>query len=472
MKMKNIKHFNFINLSLILVLTVLVSCERGFSDEVEFATLSNTAEIFTDAPVGMGTNFYFPFGGSKATAWSVDEEVSYRGTASMRFDIPNFGDPGGAFAGAIFRVDGVGRDLTGFDALTFWAKGSEARAINEVGFGQDFLENKYQTQIQGALQLTTNWVKYVIPIPDPSKLFDERGMFWYAEGPNEDGTGWTFWIDDLKFEKLGTLGPPRPAIENGEDITIQTFIGTTDTPINRSVTFNVGPGGNQTVVPALSYFDYASSEPSVVSVGDAGSLEILSSGSAVITATMSGIEAEGTLTYEVLGEFEPAPTPPVRDPDDVISVFSDAYSNVAVDYYNGFFAPFQTTLGGADIFVNDDFVISYTNLNFVAIGTFRDVPPVNANDMTHFHVDINVREAIQDGDFITLQLLNNVGGLETSGEITIDGSQLASQEWVSLDIPLEDFAGLTVRNQLGLIFFISDGTISNIYVDNVYYYRE
>jgi hypothetical protein len=35
----------------------------------------------------------------------------------------------------------------------------------------------------------------------------ERGLFWYAEGA-ENGKGYTFWIDELKFEKLGTIAQP------------------------------------------------------------------------------------------------------------------------------------------------------------------------------------------------------------------------------------------------------------------------
>ncbi|MDX5585276.1 MAG: carbohydrate-binding protein [Aureibaculum sp.] len=471
--MKNTKFiYSKITLILVMISLITVSCERDLSDEAEFATFSITGEVFIDAPIGLGSDFYFPFEGSKATAWTVDDSEGYESESSMRFDVPNADDPDGNFAGAIFRVDGSGRDLTEFDALTFWAKASQGIAIGEMGFGTDFFEDKYKANAADVL-LSTNWVKYIIPIPDPSKLIEERGMFWYSAGTqNTGGFGYTFWIDDLQFEKLGTLGAPRPEIVGGDDAFVQTFIGTDGEAQNRSVTFNLPSGIDQTVFLTPSYFDWTSSEPSVVAVEDSGNLVVISSGTSVITASLAGVEATGSLTLEVLGEFESAPTPPARDPADVISVFSDAYTNVPVDYYNGFFAPFQTTLGGNDIFVDGDGVISYTDLNFVAIGTFLDVTAVNANDMTHFHVDINVREAIQSGDFIRLELLNNVGGLETSGSITIDDSQLLSEEWVSLDIPLDDFAGLTVRNQLGLIFFISDATIENIYVDNVYYYKE
>ena len=476
--MKNIK-FIYSKIILLsgLLLLVTMSCERELSDEVEFATNSNAGAVFIDAPIGLGTNFYFPYSGSKPDAVSFEGE-GYESEYSLRIDVPNADDPEGSYAGGIFRVDGAGRDLTGYDALTFWAKASQGVNISDIGFGIDFIGNKYAARITG-VSLGTNWVKYIVPIPDPSKLTEERGMFQYAAGTEETGGfGYTIWIDELKFEKLGTIGAPKPVVFDGEDRQEQTFIGTS-TAFQEEVIFNLPSGLDVKVFTRASYFDYTSSVPSVIEiieVDNDGAYDIEGSaigiGTSVITASLAGVQAEGSLTLEVLGEFETAPVPPARNPANVISVFSDAYNNVPVDYYNGFFAPFQTTQGQDDISLDSDNIISYTDLNFVAIGTFLDVAPVNANDMTHLHVDINVREAIQSGDFIKLQLLNNVGGLETSGEFTVDSSQLLAEEWVSLDIPLDDFAGLTVRNQLGLIFFITDATIENIYVDNVYYYKE
>ncbi len=89
---------------------------------------------------------YFPFGGSKLDAFSVDTDTKYTGTASMRFDVPNVGDPAGAYAGAIFPDNG-GRDLTGYDALTFWARATQAATINEIGFGNNFGENKFMVTL-------------------------------------------------------------------------------------------------------------------------------------------------------------------------------------------------------------------------------------------------------------------------------------------------------------------------------------
>lgn len=459
---------------LALAFVINVSCERELSDEVEFATNSTTAEIFTDSPIGLGTNFYFPFLGSKATAWTVDNSEGYESQSSMRFDVPNANDPEGGYAGAIFRTDGAGRDLTGYDALTFWAKASQGVVIGEIGFGQDFEENKYQVNASN-VTLSTNWVKYVIPIPDASKLFEERGMFWYSAGTQDTGGfGYTFWIDELKFEKLGTIGQSQPAILGGENVSEQTFIGTTINLVERGLTqtFNLASGLNQTVIAAPSYFTFASSNPEIASVNELGEVTVLDSGTTTITATIGGVSALGALTLESLGDFSEAPVP-TRDAANVISVFSDAYTNMSVDYYNGFFAPFQTTLGGAPpLTLGSGEVINYTMLNFVGIGTFVDAPTLNLTEMTHLHIDINVREAINSGDFIKLELINNVGGTEVSGSITIDGSQFITNNWVSIDVPLSDFAGLTARDNIGLLFFITDASISNIYVDNIYYYKE
>ncbi len=460
---------------LVVVSTLLISCERELSDDAVLATFPTTGEVFTDAPVGLTDQFFESFDpatGANTEGFGTDDNVAYQGNSSIRIDVPSPNDANGSYIGGIFTDRGAGRNLTGYDALTFWAKGSTTAVVGQIGFGTDFVENRYAASIRN-VELSTDWRKYIIPIPDPSKLTQEKGMFIFSAGTEStNGMGYTFWLDEIRFEKLGTIGQVRPAMFDGEENFELSFIGTSAPIPSNSVTFNLATGENVKVNAEPSYFDWTSSNPSVVGISDLGVTEVIGSGEATITATMAGVEAEGSLRIEVLGEFEAAPTPPARDPNDVISIFSDAYAFTPVDYYNGFFTPDgQTTQGGADIFINGEVTISYTDLNFVGIGTFNTVSPINANDMTHFHVDINVREAIQPGDFITIQLLNNVGGLESSGTYTITGDQLLSQEWASFDIALDDF-GLAARNQLGLIFFISDATISDIYVDNIYYYRE
>ncbi len=474
--MNNIKYINKTLVFLLgLVITLLVSCEREPTDDVAFAKYPSTAEIFLDTPIGLGSDFYFPYLGSKPNVFSVDNQESYEGTSSIRIDVPNANDPEGSYAGAIFRIEGEnsGRNLTEYDALTFWAKASQGVTINEIGFGEDFGENKYLASIFN-VSLTTNWVKYIVPIPDPSKLIQERGMLRFsASGIGNAGQeiGYSFWLDNVKFEKLGTLAQPKPSILNGENISQTTFIGVDMQISNLTQTFNLGSGYNITEVVAPSYFTFMSSNPNVAVVNELGVVTVLDAGSATITAQLAGVKAMGSLTIESLGNFNEAPLPS-KNAANVISVFSDAYTNVPVDYYNGFFQ-YQTTLGGAPpLNIGTGQVINYSELNFVGIGTFLNVASLDLTNMTHIHIDINVQEAIDSGDFIKIQLINNVGGNETSGSYTIDGSQLTSNSWVGIDVPLSSFSGLSDRNDIGLLFFISDATIANIFVDNIYYYKE
>ncbi|GJM62983.1 hypothetical protein [Persicobacter diffluens] len=461
--------FSLMVLSLSLLFTV--GCVRE-EEDLQPATFPNTAEVFIDT-FSPGLE-YAAFGESKLTAFTVDEQVSFEGNignSSMRFDVPNFGDPEGPFAGGVF-LDPGGRDLSGYNALTFYAQATQAATVDLIGFGNDFGDNEYFTTT--SLRLSTNWTKYIIPIPDASKLTEESGLFIFSDGP-DDGDGYTVWIDVVQFEKLGTLAQERPAILDGEDVETRTFVGLTTPITDLSYTVNLPNGGDQTVNTTAAFFSFTSSDSTVAMVNEAGLVSVIGEGTAVITASLKGVEAAGSLTVISSGEFSPAPVPD-RSEDQVISVFSDAYTNVPVDFYNGFFEPFQTTQGGADLVINGDNIIRYTQLNFVA--TQFTQPTINAADMTHLHVDLQVIEPIEEGDFIRIELVDFGpdgafgGGDDSSGSITFNSPPLTTGEWAGLDIPLEDFAGLTSTMNLAQILFVSDATISAILVDNMYFYQE
>ena len=484
-KMKNIKFIYSKTMLLTgLLFVVTMSCEREISDRSEFATLSKTGEIFTDSPIGLGSDFYFPYSGSKENAWSVDESEGYESYASMRFDVPNANDPEGNYAGGILRVDGSGRDLTEFDALTFWAKASQGVVVGEIGFGQDFGLNKYQVS-EINISLGTNWQKYVIPIPDPSKLFDERGMFWYSAGTqNTGGNGYTFWIDELKFEKLGTIGQPRPAIVNGEDVVKDVFAGIDLELTDLTQTFNLGSGLNKTVSIAPSYFDFSSSAPHIAFVNEFGVINV-SNGTAVITATLGGVEAEGSVTINAAGEFELAPAP-TRDPSDVISVFSDTYTNIPVDFFNGYWQPYQTTLGG-EIIINGQNVLKYTDFNFV--GTQLS-SPLDISEMTHFSVDI-LMPVVLPTDIDMLVVLKTestlqqqrIGGQtyqwsDQTGDINnteANGTFEDGGVWKTFKIPIRPTSetGLD-KTAVNIIIIerIKSSNVTDLHVDNMYFFKE
>ncbi len=471
--MKN-KTFNYVSKTFFLglVLFTVGSCEREISDEATTASFARTAEIFIDAPVGLGSNFYFPYGGSKPTAWSVDGDVSYAGSASMRFDVPNANDPEGDYAGAIFRVDGEGRDLRGYDALTFYAKASQGVTIAEFGFGEDFFPNKYIATITN-VSVGTAWAKYIIPIPDASKLIREKGMFRYSAGTSgTNSLGYSFWIDELKFEKLGTILPLQASIMNGANVTRSSFVGV-PSPVTGLITrFNMPNGLNQSVVVSPAYFNFVSSNPSVATVSATGIVTPLAAGTAVITATFGNQPASGSLIINCTGVFVHAPTP-TRNPNNVLSVFSDAYANVPVTYYNGFWTPGSTT-GSADFSVNGDNILNYTNFNYV--GTAFANPTLNATTMTRVHFNMYIPNAVPPNFSFLISIEdwgpNQVdnGGDDTRQQIFVTPSQVQANTWITIDAPLT----LVNRNNLGLIIYenINGSSLSNFYLDNVYFYNQ
>ena len=446
-----------------IILVFFLGCERDITD-LETASYPSNPEVFIDG-FSPGLN-YAAFGGSVPTAFDVDNDVTWNNSAaSMRFEVPDANDPRGSFAGGVFYSE-FPRDLSGFNALTFWAKATQSAPIGEIGFGNDLGENKYVVAISG-LNITTGWKKYIIPIPDPSKLTAERGMFWYAAG-NIDGKGFTFWIDEVKFEKLGTIAHPKFAILNGEDQIETSFIGVSKSIGGLTSTFNMPTGINQATNISPFYFEFESSNPSIATVDERGRITVTGGpGEAEITARVGEVQADGSLTIESIGAFEPAPVP-IHAPENVISIFSDHFDNVPVNYYNGFWEPFQTT-ESADFEVNGDHILHYINFNFVGI-EFSS-PTVDATSMTHLHVHIYLPNQLSSNAQFQVELVDF--GADVSGAVTTTITVAQSQQWISLNLPLDNFTGLTSRDNLAQIIFVDvNGNIPSFYADNIYFYDD
>lgn len=466
-----------------IFLLTMVSCERDISDDVVPATFNNTAEIFTDAPVGLTDQFFVSFDpatGANVDGFGVDNKVAYQGNSSIRIDVPSNTDPAGTYIGGIFRDRGVGRDLTNYDALTFWAKGSTTATISDVGFGtlfgDDFpigFSDATYAATANNIQLSTDWRKYTIPLPDPSRLVQEQGLFLFAAGSaSTRGMGFTFWIDELKFEKLGTVAQPRPSMLNGEDVQMTSFTGVTIELSDLTQTFSLGSGANQTVNAAPSYFTFSSTDTAVAQVSELGIVTIVGSGTATITATLNGVKAAGSLTVESKGEFTTAPVP-LRDPNNVISIFSDTYTNVPVDFFNGFWEPYQTT--ESSLFVaNGNTMISYTNFNFV--GNQFANPTVDASEKSNVHIDMYIPGEVPANMDFLITLVDfgadkvEGGGDDTREQIFFDKSIWVAETWITLEFPIT----MTNKSSMGLIIYenINFSSLSSFYLDNIYFYKD
>ncbi|MEQ8927156.1 MAG: hypothetical protein RLO81_15150 [Fulvivirga sp.] len=487
------KNIQLIKTSKILFLALFIltisGCEREPSEDVRFATFSKTGDIFTDTFIGLGSNFYFPFvgDGAKPDVFSVDESEAYQGEASIRIDVPNATDPSGNFAGASFVIDGTGRNLTDFDALTFWAKGSQAGILGEVGFGLEY------RAAASNVQLSTSWQQYIIPIPDPSVLIEERNVFEFSAGgidpdgvPNGNEVGWTFWIDELRFEKLGTIAQPRPSILEGQDIETETFIGVTLELGPFTETFNLGTGQDLTVSVAPRYFDFHSSDPEVARVNELGQVTNLKRGNAVITAEINGIEAFGSIALNVVGNIPVPDTPPARDPANVVSIYSDAYASVSgfqPAVFNGPGAGGPIDIAVIDIAGNP--ALAYSNIDFVGLGWDGTV---DVSGMSFLHLDVQVTQEFDPTAVLVVEIIDfgpdntdtGLGGSDdTAGGFNVLGSELEEGAWIGIDIPLDAFtqgtggggAGSPNLSNVARVVFVQGG-ITDIFVDNIYFYKD
>ncbi|MEI7981464.1 MAG: Ig-like domain-containing protein [Bacteroidota bacterium] len=453
---------------LLTILLMAVSCERKF-DGLPLATYPTTPDVFID---GFSSGLYYAaYGTSKVTAFSVDYNFKYEGSASMKFEVPDAGDPYGSYVGGVFGTNPA-RDLSGYNVLTFWAKATQPSTLIEVGFGNDMGASKYKVTLTN-VPVNSNWMQFYVPFPDPSVLKEERGMFFYAAAPL-NGRGYTFWIDDVKFEQLGTIAHTRFGMLNGTDsVKNNAEIGDKYNIAGLYATFNLPTGLDQKVGLAPSYFTFTSTNPSVATVDELGNVTVADSGSAVISATVANVDAKGSLTIHVAGKpvapVVPPPAPTFSS-DKVISLYTSVYTNVPVDSWNTHWL--YSTTENKEMKIGGDNVMRYWNLNFVGIEFTSQT--IDATNMTHFHLDIWTPNVTTNKTFKVKLVDFGANGVlggddDSESEVTIGSPPLATQQWVILNIPLSSFSGLLSRSHLAQL--VLSGDLPDVYVDNVYFYN-
>jgi hypothetical protein len=210
-------------------------------------------------------------------------------------------------------------------------------------------------------------------------------------------------------------------------------------------------------------FTYSSSNTAVATISG-NMVTIVGAGSSTITATQaaSGNYGSASATASLVVTYPPLPASPItaaatptKPAANVISLFSDAYTNVSgTDWFPNWGQSTQV----ADTMITGNTTKKYTNLNYQGV---QFAGTINASEALYLHVDIWTSTATAFDVF----LINTATGAEQPVTLhpTLGG-------WSSYDIALSQYNANIVNhvNQIKLV-----GTpfgSSKVYLDNIYFW--
>jgi hypothetical protein len=166
-----------------------------------------------------------------------------------------------------------------------------------------------------------------------------------------------------------------------------------------------------------------------------------------------------------------APSTPGENVSDVISLFSDAYTDVSVDTWRTGWSAAALT----DTSIASNAIKKYAGLNFAGIETTTNL--IDASEMTHVHIDIWTADAtdlrIKLVDFGPTGGYSGDGGdgQEDDSEHEITYSSLTQESWISYDIPLTSFTGLTNTSKIAqYVISSAPAGATTVFIDNLYFY--
>ncbi|HYO67346.1 MAG TPA: Ig-like domain-containing protein [Archangium sp.] len=446
---------------------------------------------------GHGTDVSFADFGGAANNVTVDATETFNGRKVINFQVTSTGTySGGAW------VTSTTRDLSAYNALTFWAKASKAETLNVTGIGNNAGVGSGTSfgSERASLALTTAWQKFTIPIPNPARYKNVGGLFHIADAPD----GYTLYLADVLYEHLGTsvLGAGTVSIGNGNATTVSVATAGTysiDAAQSQAVFTVAGdPRSPVTVKPvANAFFDFTSSDTTIASVDSSGVITGVKAGGPVtISATLGGVAASGSFAVTVTGvPGQPATLPPAPTHaagDSVYSLYSSVtggYTGTASDqsarvdtWRTGWSAgtggePFTLTTGAGSaaprkyVFTNS---ATYIGVEFYGTAGANQIDAAGRG-FTRLHLDLWTPDNTTNFQVKLVDFGANGafgGGDDTEGTATLTADStppLAAGAWLSYELTLaSDFSGLANMHHLAQMVLVAPNG-GTMFLDNIYF---
>jgi len=168
----------------------------------------------------------------------------------------------------------------------------------------------------------------------------------------------------------------------------------------------------------------------------------------------------------VVTEPETAAPTPTQDAQDVISMFSDMYSDISVDTW---LTPWSAAVL-EDIEIQNNPTKKYTFLDYAGIETVTNSIDLESTGMSYLHIDFWTPNSTA----FRIKLVDFGGdgfGGGNDSEAELEFTPVIS-EWNSLNIPLEEFAGMNMSDISQFVISSNPSGQSTIFIDNVFYYKD
>ncbi|MFL1010558.1 T9SS type A sorting domain-containing protein [Flavisericum labens] len=368
------------------------------------------------------------------------------GTGNIVLGYPNFNYQGVQFGSA--------QNISAMEFLhvDIWVDGSFNPNIYVISSGAEIANPITNT---GA----GSWISVDIAVPGITGDLSNCIQFKF-DGGNGSTDG--IYVDNLYFWK----SPADPAADATlSDLEVEGATISGFSPATTDYTYAVPTGTVD--VPQITGATTTNGSATAVITQASG----IPGDATVVVTAQNGTDTE-TYTVSIIeeGPSMAAPTPPARAAADVISIFSDAYSNISVDTFDTPWCPGTTQ----EVMVDGNATKKVTGLGCEGVefvsGRF------DATNFTHFHMDIFTETETLDKSFnIKLSNWNGGGGeanaLEYSGT---NGNFLTNPNpgtWISIDIPLSEFTAVTNADRNDIVQFIITSNLGTVYYDNLYLHK-
>ena len=175
-------------------------------------------------------------------------------------------------------------------------------------------------------------------------------------------------------------------------------------------------------------------------------------------------DGDGTVYIDNLYFYDNKPTGAALAPTaaavDVVSIYSDSYTNEVVSEWNPDWGQ-STTL--ETITIGSDNFLKYSNLNYSGLVTNYD-PGTDISAMTHVRFDYWTISSSKLG----LKLVNTTyENGDAKKEALVSVSSVTKGEWVSVEIPLSDYTNDSSK----FMQLVWDGD-GEVYIDNLYFVKK